>query len=76
MEEKRMPKVKAPMEGVKLAPEQVTFLKERMAHLVERNLSWSIKPDDYATLFSYLAVQKITYLYDEPFNDVHQGGRT
>ena len=53
------------MEGVKLAPEQVTFLKERMSHLAERNPSWGIKPDAYATLFSYLAVQKITYLYDD-----------
>ena len=57
MKEKRMPKVKAPMEGVKLAPEQVTFLKERMSHLAERNPSWGIKPDNYATLFVYLAVQ-------------------
>src|SRR5260370_23687159 len=65
MKKKRMPKAKAPMEGVKLAPEQISFLKTKMSHLAERNSSWGIKPDDYETLFIYLAVQKITYLYDD-----------
>jgi hypothetical protein len=65
MKKKHMSKAKAPTEGVKLAPEQVSFLEEKMSRLAERNPSWGIKPDDYATLFIYLAIQKITYLYDD-----------
>src|SRR6266568_4365900 len=60
-----MPKAKSLIEGVKLAPEQISFLKERMSRLAERNPSWGIKPADYETLFIYLAIQKITYLYDD-----------
>jgi len=59
-----MPKTTT-IEGVKLTPEQITFLEEKMAHLAHRNPSWGIKPDDFADLFIYLAIQKITYLYDD-----------
>jgi hypothetical protein len=60
-----MPKAKPTSDGVKLTPDQTLFLKEKMAHLAERNPSWGIKPDNFAELFIYLAVQKITYLYDD-----------
>ena len=65
MKHKRMPKPKAKIDGVKLAPDQISYLKEKMSHLAQRNPSWGIKPDDYASLFIYLAIQKITYLYDD-----------
>ena len=60
-----MPKLKEPMDGVKLAPDQINFLQEKMSQLAQRTPSWGIKPDEYETLFNYLAVQKITYLYDD-----------
>lgn len=36
-----------------------------MSHLAKRNPSWKINPDNYGDLFIYLAIQKITYLYDD-----------
>ncbi len=48
-----------------MSPEQIQFLKQKMAHLAERNPSWGITATDYRTLFFYLAIQKITYLYDD-----------
>ncbi len=60
-----MPKAKASMESVKLTADQIGFLKGKMSHLAERNPSWGIKPNDYPSLFYYLAVQKVTYLYDD-----------
>src|SRR6266478_1030473 len=60
-----MPKAKPTADGLKLTEEQITFLKEKMAQLAGRNPSWSIQRDDFASLFFYLAIQKITYLYDD-----------
>lgn len=45
--------------------DQISYLQEKMSHLADRNPSWAISRDDYKTLFQYLAVQKITYLYDD-----------
>lgn len=53
------------MEGVKLTPEQILFLQDKMSHLAERNPSWAIVRNNYALLYNYLAVQKITFLYDD-----------
>ncbi len=64
-----MPKRKATVGGVKLGPEQVTYLQERMAHVADRNPSASVSRTDYSALFEYLAVQKITYLYDDELFD-------
>ncbi len=36
-----------------------------MSNLSERNPSYGIESDDYKQLYEYLAVQKITYLYDD-----------
>jgi hypothetical protein len=60
-----MPKAKPTTDAVKLTPDQITFLKRRVAHLAQRNPSWGIKPEDFAALFIYLAIQKITFLYDD-----------
>ncbi|HPO12826.1 MAG TPA: AIPR family protein [Candidatus Hydrogenedentes bacterium] len=60
-----MPKAKTIAEHGKLLPDQIDYLKQKMHHLAERNPSWGIKPDNYRTLFYYLAVQKVTYLYDD-----------
>jgi AIPR protein len=60
-----MPRTKKPVGDVKLTPEQIQYLKGRMTRLAERNPSWRIKGTDYATLYEYLAAQKITYLYDD-----------
>ncbi len=60
-----MPKAKKPVGEVKLTPDQIQYLKERMARLAERNPSWGIRPTDHKTLYPYLAIQKITYLYDD-----------
>src|ERR1044072_9770562 len=49
----------------KLNSDQIHYLKERMEQLSERNPSWGIGKKDYASLYDYLAVQKITYLYDD-----------
>lgn len=50
-------------QGVKLAPDQITYLRERMAQLARRNPSWGTLTEK--ELFEYLAVQKITFLYDD-----------
>jgi len=60
-----MPKAKKPVDEVKLTDPQIQYLKGRMAHLADRNPSWGISRTDYSTLYDYLAVQKITYLYDD-----------
>jgi hypothetical protein len=60
-----MSKEKKPIGEVKLTPNQTQYLKERMAHLADRNPSWGIARTDYAMLYPYLAIQKITYLYDD-----------
>ncbi len=41
---------------VKLAEEQIDFLKARMMHLSERNPSWGISKTNYKLLYEYLAV--------------------
>lgn len=65
-----MPRTKKPV-GVdaKLNAEQVAYLQEKMTHVADRNPSAGIARTDYATLFQYLAVQKITYLYDDELFD-------
>jgi hypothetical protein len=60
-----MSKAKYPGGEVKLTPDQIQYLQERMAHLADRNPSWGITRTDYRKLFHYLAIQKITYLYDD-----------
>ncbi len=60
-----MPNSTSSTEGVRLSSEQITFLQERMEHLATRNPSWDIRSDDFSSLFIYLAIQKITYLYDD-----------
>ncbi|MBI4024684.1 MAG: AIPR family protein [Verrucomicrobia bacterium] len=60
-----MPKKKPAAVEERLSPEQIQFLKQKMAHLAGRNPSWNIAATDYRKLFSYLAAQKITYLYDD-----------
>ena len=50
---------------VKLSPDQIQYLGGKMRDLAGRNPSCGIKPTDYATLYPYLAIQKITYLYDD-----------
>jgi len=49
----------------RLAPDQIVFLQEKMSHFADRNPSAGIKRKDYKKLFEYLAIQKITYLYDD-----------
>ncbi len=76
-----MSKAKQPVGEVKLTTDQIQYLQERMAHLADRNLSWGIKPTDYGKLYYYLAIQKITYLYDDElfeglkFVDRHMTGK-
>jgi hypothetical protein len=60
-----MSRAKVIPESVKLTPEQIRYLESRMSHLAKRNPSWKINPDNYGDLFIYLAIQKITYLYDD-----------
>lgn len=60
-----MPKIKQPLDAVKLSNAQIDYLKARMDHFAQRNPSSGIKPTDYKQLFFYLALQKITYLYDD-----------
>jgi len=60
-----MAKAKQRLDDAKLTPDQVSYLKARMTHLKERNPSWGIRPTQYNELFFYLAIQKITYLYDD-----------
>ena len=60
-----MPKVKKTLGEVKLSPVQIQYLKTRMTRLAERNVSWGISGTEYSTLYTYLAAQKITFLYDD-----------
>jgi hypothetical protein len=50
---------------VKLTDHQIQYLKERMSQLAQRNPSSGVTPADFERLYYYLAVQKITYLYDD-----------
>lgn len=49
----------------KLSGAQTTYLEEQMRRLADRNPSCGIAPKDHKRLFQYLAVKKITYLYDD-----------
>ncbi len=60
-----MPRTKRAVNEVKLSPDQIQFLKEKMEHLANRNPSAGLSSADHRNLFFYLAVQKITYLYDD-----------
>ena len=60
-----MPKAKRAVNDVKLSPGQIQFLKEKMEHLAQRNPSSDVSSTDHRNLYFYLAVQKITYLYDD-----------
>ena len=60
-----MPKAKRTISDVKLSPVQIQFLKEKMEHLAQRNPSSGVSSTDHRNLYFYLAVQKITYLYDD-----------
>ncbi len=60
-----MSKIKKPAGPVKLSSDQIAYLQDRMRHLAERNPSCGVKTTDHARLFEYVAVQKITYLYDD-----------
>lgn len=51
--------------AVKLTREQIKILEERMSKLAERNSSWKIPAANYRDLFYYMAIQKVTYLYDD-----------
>jgi hypothetical protein len=65
-----MPRTKKPSSSeVKLNAEQIVYLQEKMAHVADRNPSAGIARTDYTALFQYLAVQKITYLYDDELFD-------
>jgi hypothetical protein len=60
-----MSKAKPPGSEFQMTDAQKQYLEERMSHFVDRNPSCGISRTDYPTLFFYLAVQKITYLYDD-----------
>ena len=60
-----MPKAKRAVNDVKLSPDKIQFLKEKMEHLAQRNPSSGVSSTDHRNLYFYLAVQKITYLYDD-----------
>lgn len=65
-----MPRTKKPSAGeAKLSAEQIAYLQEKMTHVADRNPSAGIVRTDYTTLYQYLAVQKITYLYDDELFD-------
>ena len=77
-----MPKPKPHHIDVKVTSDQIQYLKNKMEQLAARNRSWGIDPTDYKTLYQYLAVQKITYQYDDELYeglvpvDQHQTGKT
>lgn len=48
-----------------LSQDQIQYLKDQMRLLAERNPSWGINPLNDKELFPYLAIKKITYLYDD-----------
>ncbi|MFN7919422.1 MAG: hypothetical protein U0Q16_04955 [Bryobacteraceae bacterium] len=60
-----MPRKQQIPNGVKPTLEQIEYLQTQMRHLVLRNPSCGIEPANYSRLYEYLAVQKITYLYDD-----------
>ncbi len=60
-----MPKAKRAVNDVKLSPDQIQFLKEKTEHLAKRNPSSGVSSTDQRGLYFYLAVQKITFLYDD-----------
>ena len=60
-----MPKAKPSPVEAKLSAEQIQLLKDKMTHLAGRNPSWGMAATEQRDLFFYLAVQKITYLYDD-----------
>ena len=60
-----MPKRTQPPSPVKLSKDQIEYLEARMAKFAHRNPSSGISTEDYRKLYAYLAVQKITYLYDD-----------
>jgi len=60
-----VPKAKRAVNDVKLLPANIQFLKEKMEHLAQRNPSSGVSSTDHRNLYFYLAVQKITYLYDD-----------
>lgn len=64
-----MPKGKNIHAEVKLSASQIDFLKEKMEHLARRNPSSGVSENDHKALYQYLAVQKITYLYDDELFD-------
>lgn len=76
-----MPRKQVHVGKPKLEPEQIAYLETRMKHIAERNPSAGIPKADYRMLFNYLAVQKITYLYDDElfdelqFVDRHETGK-
>lgn len=76
-----MSKAKRSVTDVKLSPGQIQTLAEKMDHLAKRNPSSGISSGDQRSLYFYLAVQKITYLYDDElfegltFVDHHKTGK-
>jgi hypothetical protein len=64
-----MAKQHIPSGEVKLSAQQIAYLQDKMGHLADRNPSAGLRRTDYRNLFEYLAVQKITYLYDDELFD-------
>jgi hypothetical protein len=60
-----MRRVKKVVNDAKLSPDQIQFLKDKMEHLAKRNPSSGVSSTNQRALYFYLAVQKITYLYDD-----------
>ncbi|MBM4031583.1 MAG: AIPR family protein [Planctomycetes bacterium] len=60
---------KRPAADAKLTAEQISYLEGKMRDLADRNPSCGIERTDYARLYPYLAIQKITYLYDDELFD-------
>jgi len=60
-----MPRTNKTANEQRLSAEQTAFLKEKMGHFADRNPSAGITRTDCKQLFEYVAVQKITYLYDD-----------
>jgi hypothetical protein len=44
----------------------------QMQRMALRNPSWNIQERDFKSLFPYLAVQKITFLYDDEMRELLQ----
>ncbi len=60
-----MKKPAKPTTPVKLDAEQISELKDMMAHLARRNPSWKISPEDTKALFPYFVAQKLFFLHDD-----------